>query len=169
MPTQEKGQVQFIQFHQPALESGTYHLKVEQTIKDTQNRIEGSDGKTYSRELTFAVQGERFGPLSPNDIYGVFPPLESLGEHSNVLPHVTFKRSTLPWERYPGTTDDNLPWLILLLFRESDFDDNKDDEPKPKNIKLSELIATTNTNSNIKYPTDIELEIGQTLEQHLSF
>ncbi|MEL4894631.1 hypothetical protein [Crocosphaera sp. Alani8] len=168
MPTQEKGQVQFIQFHQPALESGTYHLKVEQTIKDTQNRIEGSEGKTYSRELTFAVQGERFGPLPPNDIYAVFPPLESLGEHSNVLPHITFKRSTLPWERYPGTTEKSLPWLILLLFRESDFDDNEDDTPKTKNITLSELIATTNNNSNIKYPTDMELELGQTLDQQVT-
>lgn len=168
MPTQEKGQVQFIQFHQPALESGTYHLKVEQTIKDTQNRIEGSDGKTYSRELTFAVQGERFGPIPPTDVYAVFPPLESLGEHSNVLPHVTFKRSTLPWERYPGTEDDNLPWLILLLFRESDFDDNEEDTPKPKNITLSELIATTNNNPDIKYPTDMELELGQLLEQQVT-
>ncbi|MGB3511268.1 MAG: hypothetical protein WBA93_18935 [Microcoleaceae cyanobacterium] len=168
MPTQEKGQVQFIQFHQPALESGTYHLKVEQTIKDTQNRIEGSDGKTYDRELTFAVQGERFGPIPPNDIYAIFPPLESLGEHSNVLPHVTFKRSTLPWERYPGTKDDDLPWLILLLFRESDFDDNEEDTPKPKNITLSQLMATTANNSNIKYPTDMELELGQLPEQQVT-
>jgi hypothetical protein len=28
-----------------------------------------------------------------------FPPDGSLGEHSNVLPHIILNRSTLPWER----------------------------------------------------------------------
>ena len=165
MPTTEKGKVQFIQFHQHALESGTYDLKVEQTIKAGDKIDNNSNGKTYSRELTFVVQGERFGPLSPNDIYAVFPPPESLGEHSNVLPHITFKRSTLPWERYPGKTDENLPWLILLLFRESDFDGNEEDKPKPKNVTLSELI--TENSPNIKYPT-MELELGQTPNQQVT-
>ncbi len=165
MPTTEKGKVQFIQFHQPALESGTYDLKVEQTIKAGDKIDNNGNGKTYSRELTFVVQGERFGPLSPNDIYAVFPPPESLGEHSNVLPHITFKRSTLPWERYPGQTDDNLPWLILLLFRESDFDGNEEDKPKPKNVTLSELI--TENSPNIKYPTMV-LELGQTPNQQVT-
>ena len=166
MPTTEKGKVQFIQFHQPALESGTYHLKVEQTIGDTTGKIE--EGKTYSRELSFAVQGERFGPLPPQDVYAVFPPPESLGDHSNVLPHITVKRSTLPWERYPGTADENLPWLVLLVFRETDFEDNEDDKPKPKNITLQELLNTTNHDSTVKYPTDVELELGQTPDQQVT-
>uniref|UniRef100_UPI0030D7D237 hypothetical protein n=1 Tax=Cyanothece sp. BG0011 TaxID=2082950 RepID=UPI0030D7D237 len=163
----EKGKVQFIQFHQPALESGTYHLKVEQNIK-AGSQIVNEYGKTYSRELTFVVQGERFGPISPNDIYAVFPPLDSLGEHSNVLPHITFKRSTLPWERFPGKVDENLPWLVLLLFRESDFEDNKEDKPKLKNITLQDLLETTGKNSNIKFPTDMKLELGQIPEQQVT-
>ena len=153
MPTTTTDKVQFIQFHQPALESGDYHLKLEQTIDDTGDKI---TAKTYSRELTFTVQGERFGPLSPQEIYAVFPPPESLGDHSNVLPHITVKRSTLPWERYPGTTDENLPWLILLLFRDSDFEDEAD-KPKPQNITLGELIAGE---ANIYFP-QIELQLGQ--------
>ncbi len=157
MPTTEKDKVQFIQFHQPALESGDYHLKLEQTIDDDGDKI---TAKTYTRELTFTVQGERFGPLSPQDIYAVFPPPESLGEHSNVLPHITVKRSTLPWERYPGTTDENLPWVILLLFRDSDFE-AESDKPKPKNITLGELKAGE---ANIYFP-NIELQLGQKPEE----
>lgn len=171
MTTTEKGKVQFIEFHQPSLESGTYHLKIEQTINDTAERIKneaGENGKTYSRDLTFVVQGERFGPLPPQDIFAVFPPPESLGEHSNVLPHITVKRSTLPWERYPGSVDENLPWLILLLFRESDFEENELDKPKTKNITLGELLATTTNNSKIKYPTDMELELGQLENQQVT-
>ena len=153
MTTTTTDKVQFIQFHQPALESGDYHLKLEQTIDDDGDKI---PTKTYSRELTFTVQGERFGPLSPQEIYAVFPPPESLGEHSNVLPHITVKRCTLPWERYPGTTDENLPWVILLLFRDSDFE-SESDKPKPKNITLGELIAGE---ANIYFP-EMELQLGQ--------
>ncbi len=161
MAITETDKVQFIQFHQPALESGDYHLKLEQTLTYNDN---DNEKKTYSRELTFTVQGERFGPLSPQDIYAVFPPPESLGEHSNVLPHITVKRSTLPWERYPGTTDENLPWLVLLLFRDSDFETlvNEDleyetDKPKPKNITLGQLITKE---ADIPFPKT-ELNLGQ--------
>lgn len=49
---------------------------------------------------TFSVAGERFD-LKPKDIHAVFPPAGSLGEHSNVLPHIILNRSTLPWERLP--------------------------------------------------------------------
>ncbi len=154
MIAREKDQVQFIQFHQPALESGDYHLKVEQTL-DYNGREE--DLKTYERELTFTVQGERFEPLSPNSIYAVFPPSESLGDHSNVLPHITVKRSTLPWERYPGFADENLPWLILLLFRDSDFEDELD-KPKSQNITLGELL---DGEDGIFFPEDTELQLGQ--------
>ncbi|NEO80118.1 hypothetical protein [Moorena sp. SIO4G3] len=157
MISKEKDQVQFIQFHQPALESGDYHLKVEQTLAYNENH---TDLKTYGRELTFTVQGERFEPLSPNSIYAVFPPSESLGDHSNVLPHITVKRSTLPWERYPGLEDENLPWLILLLFRDSDFEDEAD-KPKPKTITLGQLL---DGEDNIFFPTDTELQLGQKRE-----
>ncbi|MBD2186201.1 hypothetical protein [Aerosakkonema funiforme] len=146
------GTVKFIQFHQPPLESGEYQIKIEQTIKSN-DKI---PSQTFTRELTFAVTGERFGPLSPEDIYAVFPPSDSLGEHSNVLPHITVKRSTLPWERYPGENDQNLPWLVLLLFRETDFE-HEFDRPKPKSITLQQLIAGE---ANIKFP-NITLEVGQ--------
>ncbi len=156
MTTTKPDKVQFLQFHQPTLESGNYHLTLEQTIKAGDKNPE----KTYSRELTFTVQGERFGPLTPQDIYTVFPPPESLGEHSNVLPHITVTRSTLPWERYPGKEDENLPWLILLLFRDSDFEEESD-KPKPHNITLGELKAGE---GNIFFP-EIELEVGQKEEE----
>ncbi|MFB2970328.1 hypothetical protein ACE1CD_15250 [Aerosakkonema sp. BLCC-F183] len=146
------GTVKFIQFHQPPLESGEYKIEIEQTIA-SKDKI---PSQKFSRELTFAVTGERFGPLSPEDIYAVFPPSDSLGEHSNVLPHITVKRSTLPWERYPGTNDENLPWLVLLLFRETDFE-SESDRPKPTSITLEQLITDE---PNIKFPT-MALEVGQ--------
>jgi hypothetical protein len=148
-----EGKVEFLQYHQPYMESGEYRLKVEQTIQ-ADNEI----GETFSREITFVVSGERFGPLSPTDIHAVFPPANTIGDHSNVLPHISLKRSTLPWERFldSGKVDNNLTWLVLLLFRESDFTDELD-KPQLKSITLKELLATS---SDIKFPS-IDLEPGQ--------
>lgn len=148
-----EGKVEFIQYHQPYMESGEYRLKTEQTIA-ADRKI---DRKTFSREITFVVCGERFSPLAPADITAVFPPANTIGDHSNVLPHITLKRSTLPWERFPdsGKVDKNLTWLVLLLFRESDFA-KESDKPQLQSITLNELLAT----ATAKF-SKISLEPGQ--------
>jgi len=140
--------VQFIQHRQPPLDSGTYTVEVEQKVK-----TEGSNKipeQTFSKELTFYVDGHRFAPLTPDVIYAVFPPAGNLGEYSNALPHIILKRGTLPWERTIKSTDPDLPWLALLLFQESE-------KPEPQTIKLKELKATS---GNTKFPTFID-EPGQ--------
>lgn len=140
--------VQFIQHRQPPLDSGTYTVEVEQKVK-----TEGSNKipeQTFSKELTFYVDGHRFAPLTPDVIYAVFPPAGNLGEYSNALPHIILKRGTLPWERTIKSTNSDLPWLALLLFQESE-------KPEPQTIKLKELKATS---GNTKFPEFID-EAGQ--------
>jgi hypothetical protein len=155
-----EGKVEFLQYHQPYMESGEYRLKVEQTIQ-ADNEI---PSETFSREITFVVSGERFGPLSPTDIHAVFPPANTIGDHSNVLPHISLKRSTLPWERFPdsGKVDNNLTWLVLLLFRESDFA-KESDKPQLQSLSVRELRVT----STAKFPA-IDLEPGQNEEEQVN-
>ena len=133
--------VQFIQHRQPPLDSGTYTVEVEQKVKTKQS--DKIPEQTFSKELTFYVDGHRFAPLTPDVIYAVFPPAGNLGEYSNALPHIILKRGTLPWERTIKSTNSDLPWLALLLFQESE-------KPEPKTIKLKELKATS---GNTKFPT----------------
>lgn len=147
--------VQFIEHRQPPLNSGTYTVEVEQTVK-TKNSQKIPE-QTFSKELTFYVDGHRFAPLTPDVIYAVFPPAGNLGEYSNALPHIILKRSTLPWERTIKSTDPDLPWLALLLFQESE-------KPEPKTIKLKELKPTS---GNIKFPT-FNYETGQKDEDELT-
>lgn len=136
--------VQFIQHRQPPLDSGTYTVEVEQKVKTKQS--DKIPEQTFSKELTFYVDGHRFAPLTPDAIYAVFPPAGNLGEYSNALPHIILKRGTLPWERTIKSTDPDLPWLALLLFQESE-------KPEPQTIKLKELKATS---GNTKFPTFID-------------
>ena len=157
--TAEPTKIEFIQYHQPALTDGDYEITVTQTIKSiSSKKIPEStsfttDRKTKTDEfepIRFTVSGERFD-LKPKDIHAVFPPAGSLGEHSNVLPHIILNRSTLPWERQADANSDNIPWLALLLFEE-------EEKPEPQVITLKDL-----KNTHIypaKFP-DFELESGQ--------
>lgn len=148
--------VQFIEYQQPPLDSGTYQVTLEQTIK-TKTSAKISEEK-FSQILDFVVTGHRFSPLTVNDIYAVFPPSGNLGEHTNALPHITLKRSTLPWERSVNENDSDLPWLALLLFRESE-------KPTPQTIKLKDLKSTPGNVA--KFPAFAE-EPGQTEEDELT-
>ena len=71
-----------------------------------------------------------------------------MGAYYNVLPHISFTRSSLPWERFAnleptpdeaadtsGEVSDRLlktPWLALLLFDENELpkEDAKEDRVK---------------------------------------
>ncbi len=117
MTTSTSPQIEFIQFHHPALISGDYVIQVQQAIASQGN--DKIPAETYEAAQPFSVLGARFS-IKPEDIQAVFPPANSLGEHSNVLPHLILKRSTLPWERLTEPTNEDLPWLALLLFDEDE-------------------------------------------------
>ncbi|XWK89072.1 MAG: hypothetical protein U7127_03095 [Phormidium sp.] len=160
--------VKFIQYHQPNLASGTYKIEVKQSIKTkesseiskqsikTNNSSKISEQK-FSNTLIFVVSGHRFAPLTADDIYAVFPPSGNLGNYSNALPHITLKRSTLPWERSINAVNSKLPWLALLLFRESE-------KPTPINIQLKDL---KDIQASAKFP-NFDDEPGQLPEDELT-
>jgi hypothetical protein len=142
--------IEFVQYHQPALKEGTYEVTVAQEIETKEASNKKIPQTSFSITKRFVVLGERF-ELKPADIRAVFPPPGSLGDHSNVLPHIILSRSTLPWERIALAGDDTLPWLALLLFDEAET-------PTPQVITLGEL---KNTNAYpAKFPA-FDLEIGQ--------
>jgi hypothetical protein len=113
--TNEPTKIEFIQYHQPALKDGDYEITLIQEIKE--EKITANNSFRITRK--FSVGAERFD-LKPTDIHAVFPPDGSLGEHSNVLPHIILNRSTLPWERQSISNNNNTTWLALLLFEETE-------------------------------------------------
>lgn len=151
MTSIDSSKVEFIEYHLPAMESGVYRVRVEQSVSG------GAIPPTspYATEIAFAVTGERFSYLASQDVFGVFPATGHVGDYQNVLPHVTLTRSTLPWERMPDGKSTGYPWLVLLLLRDSDFT-KPSDKPRPQVITLQELQRS----STAKFPA-FELEPGQ--------
>lgn len=125
-------EIEFIQYHEPALEAGDYEVTVTQSVSSTTGQIPSETFPATARYLS--VAGPRFS-LSPAEIVAVFPPPESDGDWSLVLPHVVLSRSTLPWERSPGASDAAAPWLALLVFEE-------DELPASSIVPAGELIGT---------------------------
>ncbi|MGH9939740.1 MAG: hypothetical protein ACREAM_26160, partial [Blastocatellia bacterium] len=138
-----------------SLETGEYEISVRQEIHTKSDAKIPS--KSFSTTRRFFVLGARF-ELKPEDVYSVFPPNGSLGDHSNVIPHVILTRSTLPWERTPWAENvvdslKNAPWLLLLLF-------DQGEQPQLSEITLNDLKARAD--SRIKFP-DFDPEPGQQL------
>jgi hypothetical protein len=131
----ESGKMEFVEYHPPDLADGDYTLTVRQRIEAKQQISDKqSDKQNFSENfpdatLRFSVLGPRF-TLDPQVVTSVFPPPGSVGDHSNVLPHIVFNRSTLPWERTAIKKDDSdklkeekkkVSWLVLLLFEEGEL------------------------------------------------
>lgn len=131
-----KGKIQFLENHWPSLPAGDYTIAVTQTIaasSTTGTPVPSralSERSFHAAEREFSVLGPRFS-LDPAMIRTVFPPPGSLGEHSSVLPHITFTRSTLPWERQPRPLSEHEDATLALrarveLFEELLSEKNKD-------------------------------------------
>jgi len=153
--------LKFLQFHQPPLEDGEYQIEVTQNIKLTKNGKITTDEPFPTKTIKFYVTGERFA-LNPQDIHAVFPPAGSLGEHSNVLPHLILNRSTLPWERKVDQSSKDVPWLALLLFEE-------EEKPTPKILTLSQLKNDSKNPSKDAGKFPIVIGIDESLPSNQPF
>ncbi|WP_458122372.1 hypothetical protein [Paenibacillus sp. Z6-24] len=93
------------------MKAGTYKIEVE-----TATSVEC----LLANESTeFKVSTERFR-LSPDQIYSVYPPRETVGNYSECLPHIVLNRRTLPWEKMLLSHVPAMPWLALLVFDETE-------------------------------------------------
>ncbi len=155
-PLATTDKVAFIDNNIPTLKEGSYLLDIEQ--KTSENK-----GVLYTASQDFYVNGPRFG-IKPTQILSVFPPAGSIGDHAHVLPHIAFKRTTLPWELnrngLPWIEKDNQTdhpldsWLALLVFT--------DDEAP--NVK-QETLKNLNLSDQFNHPEEVVNTIVVTKDQ----
>src|SRR5262249_38096410 len=131
-----------------SLKAGKYEISVTQEIHTKEASNPKIPSSSFSSTKRFVILGERF-ELKPEDVQAVFPPDGSLGDHSNVLPHIILDRSTMPWERAAGVAD--APWLALLLF-------DQGEAPQPQVRTLGQL--KNSAAESVKFPA-FTLDEGQ--------
>lgn len=146
------GTLSFVDRFEAVLQDGEYEVLVGHRVANIAPRPP-PDKKTAADPDIFdetfvsrqhvTVKGSRF-TLPPDMISARFPPLESTGEYEAVLPHLVFRRATLPWERSPSAdgANDGTPWLALLVFHGSDV---RTGQPLPweaRTARAGELLAS---------------------------
>lgn len=143
-----KGKVTFTQHLLPSLESGKYHISLQQTVKIDKKNV----NDIFKVENTFAVVTER-NKINPAEIHSVFPADNSVGDFQQTLPHIVLTRSTFPWERIVAnnipeeSSRDKASWLALLLFTEEEA------VSELNTIKLGDLF-TKRVNAQSNLPDD---------------
>lgn len=156
-----KGRVTVAQHHLPGLEAGEYQMTVKQEVAAVSKTGGKPAQETFESRAVFAVRGERFR-LPPADLHSVFPPENTEGEFSHVLPHAVFCRRTLPWERSPSEEDlrlnpqDDIPsWVALLLFDETDTAAFPAFDLKPKAATIASFFPGAGLGKGISYFNDV--------------
>ncbi len=139
--------ITFIPHDLPGLQAGEYTLTLEQTI-------EGISGNALSSDYKLAVRSDRFRLSNPvKTIYSVFPPENTSGKYTTVLPSVVFNPSSFPWSRSPGgtsSTNGDIPtWLTVILLDEEDVKQYAEDFPgfslEPQIRTIEELISPSSS------------------------
>ena len=103
----------------PQLSTGTYNLTVSSSLD-----VDGTGSVSGARTMEFKVAGPQL-VLPPDDILAIFPANIARGEFYTVLPHVTIRRASMPWERHSSNVaGDESPWLILLIVSQKEMTDH---------------------------------------------
>lgn len=157
--------VTFIENDLPGLTAGLYKTNVTQTVNQ-------SDPGSFGSAVQFAVAANRFS-LPGNYVQSVFPPSLSVGEFSDVLPHIVLTKRTFPWAREAKEENIEFPWLALLTLSDDEY-------IKPKKKTASDLIkkgdsitvvgsSLTGTGQlptgYLSYPNINPLDYGETPDQ----
>ncbi|GHC39768.1 hypothetical protein [Streptomyces cinnamoneus] len=124
----ERLNVQFFDTLVPRLTAGRHTLTAYQTL--TRNGSSVDEGylppAAAPVKQLVEVRAPRFG-VEPDRVHGAYPPAGATGLYSDVLPHMTLNRPTLPWERRIDRTGGDggdaapLPWLAVLVFGEGEL------------------------------------------------
>lgn len=107
----------FVDACRPQLVAGEYTLTALQTLGIA---ADPSDPPTtWKVEKKFWVRGPRF-ELAADEIYSLYPRDGQTGAFHDVVPHVVFRRKSLPWERMLDEKATG-PWIALLLLDEDEL------------------------------------------------
>lgn len=115
----DSGNINMYDTQKPSLTAARYELTAVHEIEYDKDPPIIAETKQV-----FHVKGAQFA-LDSEDIAPMHPPEFSKGNYGHVLPHLTFAKPGLLWERELKLSNgEKLPWLSLLVLRENEWPGN---------------------------------------------
>ena len=137
-------------YSRPGLENGSkYIINAEQEISYVDRQLKKTTEASLSTTKDIHVQGSK-SSLDPTLIHSVYPPLGHT-DYWNVLPHVLFNNSQVPWMMHNGK-DKEQPWLALLVFTHDELTLFPDDLAKLKSVIQDVTPSPIAQNANLAVP-----------------
>ncbi|MEU2393512.1 hypothetical protein [Streptomyces sp. NPDC007369] len=125
-PSEPALRVNFLDHLIPRATPGTYRVQVRNTLTDAGGDLDAAD-RLPTTEETFEIRAARF-VLAQATVHALYPPPGSRSSYGRTLPHITFNRPTLPWERNQAGTrsrpEARPPWVALLVFGAGELPDD---------------------------------------------
>ena len=148
----EPGNINLYSFSNPGLTTGdTYTASFTQSIS-----YSGGDTQTLISQKQFKTAGSPY-TLDASLINSVYPP-PGHSDYWNVVPHVLFNDSKVPW-MFKGTEEDTptspFPWLALLVFTEDELTPTED-----QLTTISGKIGTTERTPTFAYNLQVKDLVG---------
>ncbi|WP_346835975.1 hypothetical protein [Paenibacillus polymyxa] len=131
----DSGNISMYDTQNPLLTAGRYELTAVHEIDyDNDSPILAETKKVFHvKGAQYALESESLAPMHP--------PEKSKGDFGHVLPHLTFAKPGLLWERELKLSNgDKLPWLSLLLLREDEWPGNGE----PQTTTVGQFRQQTN-------------------------
>ena len=137
-------------YSRPGLEHGSkYTINAKQEISYVDNQGKETTETSLSTIKDIHVQGSKCS-LDPAFIHSVYPP-PGHTDYWNVLPHVLFSNSQVPWMMDNGK-DKRQPWLALLVFTHDELTLFPDDLAKLKSVIQDATASPISQNATLAVP-----------------
>lgn len=128
----DTGKILLAEKYPPSVRPGCLTVSAKQELAGDK-RLDGA--KIREERFTFSCEAAAW-TLGDEEIYSSYPPKNSFGLFEKVLPHMVFRKRTLPWER--NMQIEEAPWMALLLFSE-------EEDAKLKSMKAKEVLEKDET------------------------
>lgn len=169
-PSVKVGKMRLYSSIRPGLQAGSYRVDLDHEFSGGS----GKDGVNVPSDMSVATVAKRFDVTGPRfalpgtEIHSVFPPNHAVGPFHNNLPHIALKRRTLPWERAGDETNEDMPWLALVILTDGEANfirnvDLKDALPEDVYEKITErgtcdVLEVTDDIVREAFPREDEFE-----------
>jgi len=157
-----QGHIRYFDSIRPSLKQGEYEIQLSQDFREL-GEGDAPDTNLMSEQFHkqyFTVEGSQWS-IDPLTIHSRYPPKNQQGvllDHT--LPKIVFQNKSLPWERSisENITNQNTPWLGLLLFNQEEFAVGCEVLEEQDSFKITPNGVETETPAKIRV-----LSVNQTL------